>query len=187
MRKQLLSATATSIAALALLGACSSTNTASTATTAAPATTAPTTTARPAGTTAAGSTSGSASSAEVVAFCAKLQAAGDGNPGLDEIFQTAPEPTMAQWAAFLPTPIARGRAFLDAVKAVPAPASMQPPMAKVIAAYEDELTVLEQIRVAAAGGDTAGFTKLESKNQDEVVPALQAAFAPIGQACGFPG
>ena len=105
---------------------------------------------------------------------------------LATIFKDNPNPTLAQWAAFLPAPIARMREFIGQVKAIPAPdpdlSSKQQAVVTNLTAVAD---ALDDSLAAAKVGDGARFSAAESRNQDEASPKLASSFDALGGACGF--
>src|SRR4051794_31245625 len=70
----------------------------------------------------------------LTAYCAQVKAIGEafGDPGIDAIFEDNPHPTLAQWAAFLPGPITKMRAFADDVAATDPPKVVAPEVALVV-------------------------------------------------------
>jgi hypothetical protein len=122
------------------------------------------------------------------AFCQQLKQTGDsfGDPGIDAIFKDNPNPTLAQWAAFLPAPIARMRSFITQLKAIPAPTNdLAGKQQAVVDSFTAVADALDDSLSAAKTGDQAMFSAAESKNQDEATPKLQSSFEALGGACGF--
>src|SRR3954449_2759784 len=68
------------------------------------------------------------------AYCAEFKRTADGfgDPGIDAIFKDNPNPTMAQWAAFLPAPIAKFHGWVDQINALKPTADLSDEQAAVV-------------------------------------------------------
>ena len=132
-----------------------------------------------------GCSSDSAPAPSDQAFCADAKAAfGDYQPGFDAIFDEHPEPTLEQWAAFLPSPT---KAF-DEVRTRVEAVDVSPGLADEFAAATDAMDTVSanyhrSIDTARAG-DQAAFTAVEDKNQNTDLPAMGKAFDSLKAACG---
>jgi hypothetical protein len=188
--------TAAALAASLLLAGCGSdadgaaptTTKAKATTTAAPTTAAPTTTTG-GGTAGEGTTAAGASTDPAdIAFCQDLQAAfGDYQPHIDDIFtQYGDNPTLAQWAAFLPDEVAKMDAMIERVSAVEPSPNLADDLQAAVAAFQTMSKNFHDTIAAAEAGDETEFKRLEDENQNTNTPALQAATSTIGTACGFP-
>ena len=179
----------TALATLALAGAlalagCSSSDDGATTTTKAKATT-----------TAAPAKAGDAPASRE-ATCAEIaKAVGSYQPHIDEIFADGnDDPTLAEWAAFLPKELQAMEGALDSAKAVEVPAD-DPELATALddtvtafgAVYQD----LADSQAAAAEGDQAAFDAAEAKNQGAEGQGgdgetLRDASGKVGELCDFP-
>lgn len=125
---------------------------------------------------------------EEAAYCAELQALPEGgDPGFEAFFAEHPEPTLEDWAEFLPGPIADMRAGIEPFAAIEPP----PSMAEMHQDVNDALTAVaesfEEALAAAEAGDQAGYDAAEAANQNELTPAMEESMAVLGGACGLEG
>jgi hypothetical protein len=120
-------------------------------------------------------------------YCAQLQQLGEqfGDPGIDAIFEDNPNPTLAQWAAFLPGPIAKLQAFADDIEATDPPRPVAKSVAKVVKRLRAVSTMFDDSRRAAAAGDQKAFDAAGAR-RDGLVKKMEKAFARVGTTCGFP-
>lgn len=123
-----------------------------------------------------------ATGSDLDAYCADLQAAfGGEDPGFEQFFADHPEPTLEDWAAFLPGPIAALTSTLDGLDALDAPAEVADEHA---AAVDAVTAVRDSFQVgldAAESGDQAAFDENGQAPGEE----MEAALVPLGVACGF--
>jgi hypothetical protein len=97
------------------------------------------------------------------------------DPGFDAFFAEHPEPTLDDWAAFLPGVVATMNELYEALDETPAPAEFQ-------AAVDDAVDAIGTVRDnfqasadAAAAGDADELARIEEQNQSVDVPAMEAA------------
>lgn len=107
-------------------------------------------------------------------FAAACEVLADFDPGFDAFFEAHPEPTMADWAAFLPTPIEELNKFGVAAD-LPHPAELDAPLAAAIAAVEKLQGTYQATIDAANASDQATFDQLEEQAQSVDFPAMEAA------------
>ena len=126
-------------------------------------------------------------STAAAAYCQQLKTTGDafGDPGIDAIFKDNPNPTLAQWAAFLPAPIAKMRGFIGKVKALRPPADLADEQQAVVDGLTNMANSFDASLAAAKAGDNTKFAAEEARNQDVNGPAMEKAFTALGTACGF--
>lgn len=123
-------------------------------------------------------------------FCLALdEAFGGYEPGFDAIFEGNPEPTLAELAEFLPGPTAELDAVLARLDAVEPPGD-DPEMA---AAGQEAIDAMHVVSdnfhggiEAAEAGDQAEFDRLEAKNQDVDLPAMQESMGSVASLCEQP-
>ncbi|MFN8019525.1 MAG: hypothetical protein U0P45_15595 [Acidimicrobiales bacterium] len=125
------------------------------------------------------------------ATCAEIaKAVGSYQPHIDDIFANGnDDPTLAEWAAFLPKELDAMQQALDAAKAVEVPAD-DPDLAaaldQTISDFDAVHQDLADSQAAAAKGDEAAFKAAEAKNQGADGEALQKSSGVVGELCGFP-
>jgi len=121
-------------------------------------------------------------------FCAEVQTAfGDYQPGFDAIFEDNPDPSLEEWAAFLPAATEEFDEMIARVAAVePAP--------EVADEFEAAIDAMETVSQnfhgsieAAAAGDQATFDELETQNQEVDLPAMDAALNSTPDRCASEG
>jgi len=122
-------------------------------------------------------------------YCAEVQQmAGEfGDPGIDAIFEGNPDPTLADWAAFLPGPIARMQSFADGLAGSDPPKSLAADVRKVAKRWAAVIAFYEAGQEAAAAGDQAAFDALDSRRRDRLVGRLGRSMDAVGRACGITG
>lgn len=120
-------------------------------------------------------------------YCAELQQIDEdfGDPGIDAIFEDNPNPTLAQWAAFLPGPIAKMEAFADDIEATDPPKAVAASVAKVVKRVRAVITMFDDSQQAAAVDDQEAFDAAGAR-RDGLVKTMGKAFAKVGKTCGFP-
>jgi len=109
-----------------------------------------------------------------------------GDPGIDAIFDGNPNPTLAQWAAFLPGPIARMQKFSDDLEASDPPKAMAADVKAVVKRWTAVIALYTAAQKAAAAGDQKVFDASEGK-KDPLINKLGKAMNTVGKACGFTG
>lgn len=176
MRKLIVNASAT---VLLLLIGCSDDNTATTS-----ATTAATESA-----SSGESPSGSADlSPEEEAYCAELAALPEGgDPGFDAFFTEHPEPTLADWAEFLPAVVDDLRAGIAAFDAVEPPPSLADARKDVHDAMTAVGDSLDAGLTAAEAGDQEAYDAAEAENQGGLAATMEEAMNALGGVCGLGG
>jgi hypothetical protein len=134
-------------------------------------------------TTAAAADQAPETGSDLAGYCADLQAAfgEDGDPGFGQFFADHPEPTLDDWAAFLPGPIAGLTAVIDGIAALDPPAEVADEHIAVVDAMTAVRDSLQTGLDFAAAGDQAGF----DQNGQAPGDAMEAAAAQLGAACGF--
>jgi hypothetical protein len=123
-------------------------------------------------------------------YCAEVKQIADdfGDPGIDAIFEGNPEPSLADWAAFLPGPIARMQAFADDLEATDPPGALAPDVRTVVKRWAAVIAYYEAVQDAAAAGDQKAFDALGgSGRRDPLVKKLGKAMNKVGKACGIAG
>lgn len=123
-------------------------------------------------------------------FCLALdEAFGGYQPGFDVIFEDNPEPTLEELAEFLPGPTAELDAVLARLDAVEPPGDDP----EIAAAAQEAIDAMHVVGdnfhagiEAAEAGDQAEFDRLETKNQDVDLPAMQEAMGSMGSLCEQP-
>jgi hypothetical protein len=107
-------------------------------------------------------------------FTAACEQLGSLDPGFDAFFADHPEPTLDDWAAFLPTPIAVVEQLIVAAN-LPHPAEDDAKLAAAIAAVNKVQDTWQATIDAANAGDQATFDQLAEQAQSVDVPAMEAA------------
>ena len=134
---------------------------------------------------------GDATPASRKATCGAIQAAfADYQPHMDDIFANGnDDPTMAEWAAFLPKQIDDLDAMISRVQAVDVPAD-DPELAEAFDAAIGDFQAMSDLWSdsldAAKADDEAAMKAAEDDNQNEVTPKLQEDTGKVGELCGFP-
>jgi hypothetical protein len=163
-RTMTIAASAAAFAGL-VLGACGSdSDDAATTTTRAPAATAaPTTEPEPTTKPTTTATDDAPTTAE---FCtAADKAFGGFEPGIDAIFEDHPEPTLADWAAFLPGPTKEFDAVIARLEKVEPSAEAADELAAAIDAMQAVADNFHDSIDAAEAGDQVAFDAAERANQ----------------------
>jgi hypothetical protein len=122
------------------------------------------------------------------AYCEVLAAMPEDDAGgpIDEIFEIyGDDPTLENWAEFLPSAIESIREDRETFDAIEPSAELSDQKADLIASLDEVIGNFEASRSAAAAGDQAEFDAVEEENQGEDVPVMVAAFEAIGTACGL--
>lgn len=130
-------------------------------------------------------------------FCIAADAAFNGfQPGFDAIFEDNPEPTLVDWAAFLPEPIEEFDAVIARLAKVEPSTEVADDFEAALAAMQVVSDDLHASLDAAEAGDQAAFDAAEEANQGsedasgEVQggdgDAMGAAIDKMITACGGP-
>jgi outer membrane murein-binding lipoprotein Lpp len=123
-----------------------------------------------------------ATGSDLDAYCADVQAAFDGeDPGFDQFFTDHPEPTLEDWAAFLPGPIASLTSSVDNLDALDPPVDVADQHAAVVDAVTAVRDSFQVGLDAAVSGDQAAFDANGQAPGDE----MEAAIATLGATCGI--
>lgn len=124
-----------------------------------------------------------ATGSDLDAYCADLQAAFEGaqDPGFEQFFADHPEPTLKDWAAFLPAPIASLTSSLDNLDALDPPAEVADQHAAVVNAVTAVRDSFQVSLDAAESGDQAAFDANGQAPGDE----MEAAITTLGATCGI--
>lgn len=123
-------------------------------------------------------------------YCGELQRVGSTftDPGIDAIFEDHPDPTLADWAAFLPTPVAKIRTFADEVEAIEQPTDVPEAVSRNLANALVKLRKaadLYEAEIAAANaGDRAQFDS-EGERAKALAPQIGKSMQAAGAACGL--
>jgi hypothetical protein len=129
-----------------------------------------------------------ASAPTTEAYCGVLAAMPEDDAGgpIDEIFEIyGDDPTLENWAEFLPSAIESIREDRETFDAIEPSAELSDQKADVIAAVDEVIGNFEASQAAAAAGDQAEFDALEDENQNVDLAAMGAAFEALGTACGL--
>jgi hypothetical protein len=140
-------------------------------------------------TTPAGTGSASADlTPEEAAYCAELAALPDsGDPGFDAFFTEHPEPTLEDWAEFLPgvvDDLRTGLAAFDAVEPPPSLADARQDVHDAMSAVADSF---DAALAAAEAGDQAAYDAAEAENQGGLSATMEEAMNALGGVCGLGG
>ncbi len=130
------------------------------------------------------STAGAADESALTDYCAAVAAAGGEDPDFEGFFAEHPEPTLDDWAGFLPGVVDGIEATLAAANDITAPVEVADAHQDAIDALTDMRDVMQESLDAAAAGDQAAYDAAEERNQSEVSPALEEAFGEVEAACG---
>lgn len=124
-----------------------------------------------------------ATGSDLDTYCAELKAAfgDDQDPGFDQFFTDHPEPTLEDWAAFLPGPIAQLTSARDGIEALDPPAEVADEHAAVVDAVTAMVDSFQVSLDAAESGDQAAFDANGQAPGDE----MEAALTDLGATCGF--
>lgn len=123
---------------------------------------------------------------EEEAYCAELAALPDsGDPGFDAFFAEHPEPTLADWAEFLPGVVDSIRAGLADFDAVDPPASLADAHQDVSEAMTAVADSLDAALTAAEAGDQAAYDAAEAENQGGLSATMEEAMSALGGVCGL--
>ena len=126
----------------------------------------------------------------VFVYCTSMDAAftdsgfNDVPSELEAFFTEHPDPTLDDWAAFLPDTIATVDSVVVALEAVTPPADLAEAHQTLIASVSAVGDAYEDGLAAADAGDQAAYDASESLNQAVASPAMEEAFGPLGEACG---
>jgi hypothetical protein len=125
-----------------------------------------------------------AGTSDVEEYCAQLAALDDGrDPGFDQFFADHPEPTLEEWATFLPGPIEMLSDMLEEFENIDPATDLADEHADVIAAMTAVRDSFQNGLDAAEGGDQAAFDANGQAPGDE----MEEAMATLGAACGLEG
>ncbi len=118
------------------------------------------------------------------AICDRL---GPIDPGFEAFFAEHPQPSLDEWADFLPTPIGVMEQFADVLESTPhAPEDTEvidDAVDAVITLRDDYQAALD----AALDGDQEAFDEADSRSQNTSGPAMEAALeAGDGRDCPAP-
>ncbi len=123
---------------------------------------------------------------EEEAYCAELAALPDsGDPGFDAFFAEHPDPTLADWAEFLPGVVDSIRAGLADFDAVDPPASLTDAHQDVSEAMTAVADSLDAALTAAEAGDQAAYDAAEAENQGGLSATMEEAMSALGGVCGL--
>lgn len=120
------------------------------------------------------------------AYCDDLEALGgdEGRP-TDHIFEMyGDEPSLAEWAAGLPEAISIARGSRNGFADVAPSEELGDERKRLLAAFDRVIGSFEASLEAARAGDQDAFGGHEVENQDELVPAMDAAMQELVEACG---
>lgn len=119
------------------------------------------------------------------AYCAEIRTAAEGgDPGFDQFFTDHPDPTLEDWAAFLPEAVDAMEQSIAAIDAVVPAAEAADAQADVLAAMTTVKDSFASALDAAEAGDQQAFDAEEATNQDHNVPAMEDAFNTVTDLCG---
>lgn len=107
------------------------------------------------------------------------------DPGIDAIFESHPNPSLADWAAFLPGPIAKMQKFADDLEASDPPKELAPDIKTVVKRWAAVIAFYEAEQRAAAAGDQKAFDAGD-RRRSGLVKKLGKSMSAVGRACGFP-
>jgi hypothetical protein len=118
-------------------------------------------------------------------YCAQLDEIGQqhGDPGIDAIFENNPDPTLAQWAAFLPGPVERMRSFADEIAATDPPKPVARDVAAAVRRLRAVARLFDGAQQAAADGDQEAFDDA-SDRRPKLVKKMMKSFNKVERACG---
>lgn len=119
------------------------------------------------------------------AYCEDLRALPEGDDPTAAFFADHPDPALEDWADGLPAIIATIQDSRDQFADVEPSAELADRRESAVQAMDVVLGSFEDALEAASANDQAEFDRLEAENQDENVPALMAAMAGLGDACGI--
>jgi ABC-type glycerol-3-phosphate transport system substrate-binding protein len=123
-----------------------------------------------------------AASSDVEAYCARLAGLDDGrDPGFDQFFTDHPEPTLDDWAAFLPGPIAMLSDMVDEFDGIDPPSELVEEHTAVLDAMAAVRDAFQLAFDLAEAGDQAAFDEAGQAPGD----AMEEAMATLGAACGL--
>ncbi|MBI4884004.1 MAG: hypothetical protein HY826_08115 [Actinobacteria bacterium] len=107
-------------------------------------------------------------------FAAACEVLAEADPGFDAFFAAHPEPTLADWAEFLPHAIEELNK-LEVVADLSHPIELDAPLAAAVAAVHKLQDTWQASVDAANAGDQATFDELEEQAQGVDVPAMEDA------------
>lgn len=117
-------------------------------------------------------------------YCAELASLDDGeDPGFDQFFADHPEPTLEDWAAFLPGPIAQLSDSIEQFGAIEPATELEAEHDAVLAAMTAVRDSFQVGLDAAEAGDQAAF----DANGQAPGDAMEQAMVELGTACGIAG
>ena len=125
--------------------------------------------------------------ADEAAYCADLEALPDEDPGFDAFFTEHPEPTLDDWAEFLPGVVEQLRSSVEDFDAIEPPASFVDAHQSLSGAMTEVADSLDAALAAAEAGDQAAYDAAEAENQGELSPALDEAMSTLVTTCGLTG
>jgi hypothetical protein len=100
-------------------------------------------------------------------------------PDFDQFFADHPEPTLDDWAAFLPQAVTAFEQFIDAIDSTPRAPDDEAGIDAVVAAMTKVRDNFADAQEAAEAGDQTAFDAAEAKNQDTDIPAWEAAMGAV--------
>lgn len=118
------------------------------------------------------------------AYCADLSATQGEEGPTDAFFEEHPDPTLEDWADGLPDVIARAQDARDRLSAIRPSAELAQEHDATVDSLDAVIASFKASLDAAGAGDQAAFEAEEERNQGENVPALDAAFQDLADACG---
>jgi hypothetical protein len=104
------------------------------------------------------------------------------DPGFDTFYGEHPEPTAADYAAFLPRPRDMVAELADCIGASNPPADLADEVAAVVAAMEVVVDDLDAAIEAAEAGDLDGTNRWVGQMHDVDQPKIDVAFAAVQAA-----
>jgi hypothetical protein len=104
-----------------------------------------------------------------------------GDPGFDPFLAEHPTPTAADWAEFLPAPLAMLTEVRDCIADSGPPASIADDIAAVVAAFDVVIVDFDEALAAARAGDLATAEKWIGQMHDVDQPKIDEAVAQVGK------
>jgi len=103
-----------------------------------------------------------------------------GDPGFDPFLAEHPEPTAADWAEFLPDPLAMLTELRDCIADSNPPAEVADEVDGVVAAFDVVIADFQQALAAAEAGDLETTDKWLTQMHDIDQPKIDEAIAAVG-------
>lgn len=102
------------------------------------------------------------------------------DPGFDPFLAEHPTPTAADWAGFLPAPLAMVSEVRDCINASNPPAVIADDIDAVVAAFDVVISDVEKALAAASAGDLATTEKWIAEMNQVDQPKIEEAIAGVG-------